>query len=98
LKSQNQHQRIKSCPKSKDKKGVIISHSFQNQLKALLTDIIVHSNLPDKLNAANSLDEVVATAKEHGLDFGNKHMSLLSDEDLKGVAGGTISAQQTYCA
>ena len=100
LGSQNQHQRIKSCPKINDKKGIIISHPFQNQLKALPTNIIVHSKLPDKLNAANSQDEVVAIAKEHGHDFGNEHMSLLSDEDLKGVTGGTISAQQTnyaYC-
>ena len=68
------------------------------QLRAFLAKVQGDSNLQDKLKEANSPDEVMAIAKDHGHDFGNEHMSLLSNEDLEGVAGGTISAQQTNCA
>jgi predicted ribosomally synthesized peptide with nif11-like leader len=68
------------------------------QLKAFLAKVKGDSNLQDKLKAANSPNEVVAIAKENGHDFGNGHMSLLSDEDLEVVTGGSISAQQTNCA
>jgi predicted ribosomally synthesized peptide with nif11-like leader len=68
------------------------------QLKAFLAKVKDDSNLREKLKAAKSPEDVVGIAKEHGHDFGTEHISLLSDEDLEGVAGGSISAQQTNCA
>ena len=68
----------------------------QEQLKAFLERVKGDLNLQDRLKAAKSSDDVVSMAKEHGHDFGTEHISQLSEEELEGVAGGTVlSAKQT---
>ena len=59
------------------------------QLKAFLEKVKGDSNLQEKLKAAKSPEDVVTIANEHGHDFRTDHISLLSDVDLEGVAGGS---------
>ena len=60
----------------------------EEQLKAFLEKIKVDTKLQEKLKAAKSSDDVVSIAKEHGYEFGTKHLSQLSEKELEGVAGG----------
>ncbi|EAU74584.1 Nif11-like leader peptide family natural product precursor [Synechococcus sp. RS9916] len=62
----------------------------KEQLKAFLQKVQGDTSLQDRLKAAKSQDDVVSIAKEHGHDFGTEHISQLSEEELEGVAGGTI--------
>ena len=59
------------------------------QLKAFLEKVKGDTSLQEKLKAAKSPEDVVGIAKEHGHDFRTEHLSLLSDVDLEGVAGGS---------
>lgn len=60
----------------------------KEQLKAFLEKVKSDTNLQERLKAAKSPDDVVSIAKDHGHDFGAEHLSELSEEELKGVAGG----------
>ena len=64
----------------------------KEQLKAFLEKVKADTSLQEKLKAAKSQDDVVSIAKEHGHDFGTEHISQLSEEELEGVAGGTVVA------
>ena len=60
------------------------------QLKAFLAKVKGDSNLQDKLKAAKSSEDIVGIAKEHGHEFTADKFSQLSEEELEGVAGGTV--------
>ena len=62
----------------------------QEQLKAFLTKVKADSSLQEKLQAAKSTEDVVGIAKEHGHEFTADKISQLSEEELEGVAGGTL--------
>ena len=64
----------------------------KEQLKAFLEKVKGDTSLQEKLKAAKSQDDVVSIAKDHGHKFGTEHISQLSEEELEGVAGGTILA------
>ncbi|KZR87173.1 Nif11-like leader peptide family natural product precursor [Synechococcus sp. MIT S9504] len=61
---------------------------FLEQLKAFLAKVKGNSNLQQKLKAANSPEDVVGIAKEHGYEFTANKLSQLSKDELEGVAGG----------
>ena len=60
------------------------------QLKAFLAKAKDDQSLQEKLKAAKSPEDVVAIAKEHGHEFTADKLAELSEEELEGVAGGTI--------
>ncbi len=66
----------------------------EEQLKAFLEKVKGDSSLQEKLKSAAEADAVTAIATEAGFSVsaGNltKAPSELSDEELEGVAGGTI--------
>ena len=62
----------------------------KEQLKAFLEKVKGDTSLQDKLKVAQSPEQVVGIAKEHGHEFATEHMTQLSDEELEGVAGGTL--------
>ena len=64
----------------------------QEQLNAFLEKVNGETSLQEKLKAAKSQDDVVSIAKDHGHVFGTEHISQLSEEELEGVAGGTVVA------
>ena len=64
----------------------------KEQLKAFLEKVKGDSSLQEKLKTVKSPEDVVSIAKEHGYEFGAEHISQLSEEELEGVAGGTILA------
>ena len=71
----------------------------EEQLSALLAKLKDDAELQEKLKGAADLDAAVALAKEAGFDVSKadllkyqaKQTLELSDEELEGVAGGTIS-------
>ncbi len=63
----------------------------KEQLKAFLERVKGDTSLQDKLRAAQSPEQVVGIAKEHGYDFGTEHISELSEEELESVSGGTLT-------
>ena len=66
----------------------------EEQLKAFLEKVKADTSLQEKLKAASDADAVVSIAKEEGfsisIDDLTKAQSELSDEELEGVAGGTV--------
>ena len=64
----------------------------EEQLKAFLEKVKGDSNLQEKLKAAADSDAVVSIAKESGFSISADDLknaqSELSDEELRGVAGG----------
>ena len=70
----------------------------EEQLTALLAKLKEDAGLQEKLKGAADLDAAVALAKEAGYDVSKadwlkyqaKQTIELSDEELEGVAGGTI--------
>ena len=60
------------------------------QLKSFLEKVKGDSNLQEKLKAAKSPEDVVGIAKEHGHEFTADKFSQFSEEELEGVAGGTV--------
>ena len=62
----------------------------EEQLKAFLAKVKDNSNLQEKLKAANSPEDVVGIAKEHGHEFTADKINQLSDEELERVSGGLI--------
>ena len=63
----------------------------KEQLKAFLEKVKGDTSLQDKLKAAQSPEQVVGIAEEHGHDFGTEHISELSEEELESVSGGTLT-------
>ena len=63
----------------------------EEQLKAFLEKANADQSIQDKLKAAKSPEDVVAIAKEHGHEFTADKINQLSDEELEGVAGGTVT-------
>ena len=66
----------------------------EEQLKAFLEKVKADTSLQEKLKAASDADAVVAIAKEAGFmisadDLKNAQLEI-SDEELEGVAGGTL--------
>ena len=66
----------------------------QEQLKAFLEKVKGDTSLQEKLKAAADADAVVSIAKEAGFSISaddlKKAQSELSEEELEGVAGGTV--------
>ena len=70
----------------------------EEQLTALLAKIKEDAGLQEKLKGAADLDAAIALAKEAGFDVSKadwlkyqaKQTIELSDEELEGVAGGTL--------
>ena len=60
------------------------------QLEAFLAKVKGDSNLQKKLTTVKSPEDVVGIAKEHGYEFTAEKIGQLSEEELEGVAGGTI--------
>jgi len=73
----------------------------EEQLAALLAKLKDDTGLQEKLNGAADLDAAVALAKEAGFDVSKadwlryqaKQTLELSDEELEGVAGGTMATR-----
>ena len=75
----------------------------QEQLQAFLEKVTADTSLQEKLKAASDADAVVSIAKEEGFSISvddcgidditsrlsNQYKTVLSDEDLEGVVGGT---------
>tara|TARA_B100001063_G_scaffold197706_1_gene190006 strand:+ start:193 stop:450 length:258 start_codon:yes stop_codon:yes gene_type:complete len=59
------------------------------QLKAFLAKVKGDSSLQERLKAAKSSEDVVGIAKEHGHEFTADKFSLLSEDELEVVAGGS---------
>ena len=74
----------------------------EEQLAALLAKLKDDAGLQEKLKSAADLDAALAIAKEAGFDVSKadwlryqaKQTIELSDEELEGVAGGTLSMQR----
>ena len=60
----------------------------EEQLKAFLEKVKGDSSLREKLNAAKTPEDVVGIAKEHGYEITANKITELSEEELKGTAGG----------
>ncbi|WP_114991474.1 Nif11-like leader peptide family natural product precursor [Synechococcus sp. UW179A] len=58
------------------------------QLKAFLEKVKGDTSLQEKLQAANSPEDVIGIAKEHGHEFTAEKLSKLSENELEGVSGG----------
>ena len=61
----------------------------KEQLKAFIDKAKDDQSIQDKLKTAKTPEEVVGIAKEHGHEFTSEHLTQLSEEELKGVSGGT---------
>ena len=68
----------------------------EEQLKAFIAKVQGDAKLQDKLKAAKSTEDVVSIAKDHGHEFTADKISQLSEEELEGVAGGTIDTRYEY--
>ena len=66
----------------------------EEQLKAFLEKVKADTSLQERLKAAADSDAVLAIAKEAGFmisaDDLKNAQSEISDEELEGVAGGTV--------
>ena len=62
----------------------------EEQLKAFLAKVKGDSNLQEKLKAAQSPEDVVGIAKEHGYEFTADKITELTEDELEGVAGGRV--------
>ena len=60
----------------------------EEQLKAFLEKVKGDSNLQEKLKAAESPEDVMGIAKEHGHEFTAEKLSKLSANELEGFSGG----------
>ena len=67
------------------------------QFKAFLEKVKGDTDLKDKLKAANSHDEVVSIAKEHGHEFTTDKIIELSKEELEGVSGASFVLVVELC-
>ena len=67
------------------------------QLKAFIDKIKGDSNLQQKLKAANSSEEVVSIAKEHGHNFTVEHINEIRQDQLEKIAGGGECVERTVC-
>ncbi len=67
----------------------------EEQLKAFLEAVKADAGLQEKLKAASDADPVVAIAKAAGFVISTEELkdaqTEVSEEELEGVAGGTIS-------
>ena len=59
-------------------------------LKAFLEKIKGNSSVQEKLEVVRSPDDVAGIAKDHGREFAADKFSQLSEEELEGLAGGTV--------
>ena len=74
----------------------------EEQLAALLAKLKDDAGLQEKLKGAEDLDAVLEIAKDAGFEISKadwlryqaKQTIELSDEELEGVAGGTLSMQR----
>ena len=62
----------------------------EEQFKAFMAKAKVNSFIQDKLKAAKSPDDVVSLAKEYGHEFTADMVTMLSEEELEGVAAGGL--------
>ena len=67
------------------------------QLKAFIDKIKGDSNLREKLKAANSAEEVVSIAKDHGHNFTVEHINEIRQDQLEKIAGGGECVERTVC-
>ena len=76
----------------------------EEQLAALLAKIKDDAGLQEKLKGAADLDAAIALAREAGFDVSKadwlryqaKQTLELSDEELEGVAGGTVAPESVF--
>ena len=72
----------------------------EEQLKSFLEKVKTDTSLQERLKAAADVDAVLAIAKEAGFNISTadlaKAQSELSEEELEGVAGGSLSARDCY--
>ena len=72
----------------------------EEQLKAFLEKVKADMSLQEKLKAAADSDAVLAIAKEAGFSISADDLknatSKVSDEELEGVAGGTIDTRLEF--
>ena len=61
----------------------------EEQLKAFIAKAKDDQSIQDKLKAAESPEDVVGIAKEHGHEFTADKITQLSEKELEGVSGGT---------
>ena len=63
----------------------------EEQLKAFLEKVKADTSLQEKLKAATDVDAALAIAKEAGFSISADDVrTSISDDELEGVAGGTI--------
>ena len=71
------------------------------QLKAFLEKVKADSSLREKLKVATDVQAVLAIAKDAGfmlsVDDLKSAQSDLSDEEIEGVAGGTVTCTLDWC-
>ena len=67
----------------------------EEQLKAFLEKVKADTSLQENLKAAKTPEDVVAIAKEQGHEFTADKITELSEEELEGVAGGTVGGGTT---
>ena len=60
----------------------------EEQLKAFLEKVKADASLQEKLKAAQSPEDVVGIAKDHGHEFTADRLTELSEEEIESVAGG----------
>ena len=71
----------------------------EEQLKAFIAKAKDDQSIQDKLKAAKSPEDVVGIAKEHGHEFTADKMAgmmELSEEELEGMSGGGLYAEQEW--
>ena len=68
----------------------------EEKLKSFLEKVKGDSSLQEKLKAAKTPEDVVGIAKEHGHEFTADNVAELSEEELEGVAGGTIDTRLEF--
>ena len=72
----------------------------EEQLKAFLEKVKSDTNLQEKLKAADDAEAVAEIAKEAGFSISVDDLTTtieLSEEELEGVAGGTLNKRPPRC-
>ena len=63
----------------------------EEQLKAFIAKAKDDQSIQEKLKAAKTPEDVVDIAKEYGHEFTADKITELSEDELEGVAGGTLN-------
>ena len=63
----------------------------EEQLKAFIAKAKDDQSIQARLKSAKTPEDVVSIAKEHGHEFTADKITVLSDKELEGVAGGAAT-------